>query len=436
MIRPAKKTVRIAIWLLCISVLLTASVVLLPTQYGLITSLLGGAFVALLFLGFVDYLLILPANNIGIDRSHASTVFRNQRIEVRYAINIRFRRPLRPSRIYIEEVPVAGIAFERIPELNVAEQFQRNSAFVVAERRGHYEFKQMIVYIRGPLGLVGRYSIIPVESECKVYPRPPVKHRGMLVARQSERVGLRKSRLSGRGEFERLREYQKGDEYRHVDWKATARMQKLIVRHYQAEQNQKVIFMLDCGSRMLGQTDNRQLFETVLTGLLNFTTVAGEQQDLVGFLAFDRKVLRSIPPDRNNTGQIIEACYDLYPSAEPANYSAAFHEIMKMTSGRSLIFIVTDIRDDSAAEILLESCQIYRKKHLPVVFLFRPKSILNKMKTSDAAFREAAQNYLEWRQLFVSRMRKEGIITFEMPAENADMAIVEHYMRMKTHGRF
>ena len=110
-----------------------------------------------------------------------------------------------------------------------------------------------------------------------------------LLARQSrENLLVRAVRLrGGENEFERLREYQRDDEYRNIDWKATARRGRLIVREYQQERNQTVVCLLDCGRLMTAESDGLAQLDHALNAVLMLAHVAARAGDQLGLLAFD-----------------------------------------------------------------------------------------------------------------------------------------------------
>ena len=131
-------------------------------------------------------------------------------------------------------------------------------------------------------------------------------------------VGLRSAQGRGGGtEFEQLREWTPDDEFRRVDWSATARTNKPIVRTYRAERNQTVIVLLDNGRVMAGQVAGVPRVEHAMDAAMAITTVATRLGDRCGLVAFDTEVRAVVPPakHRNQLGRVIEAVYDLEPGS-------------------------------------------------------------------------------------------------------------------------
>ena len=135
----------------------------------------------------------------------------------------------------------------------------------------------------------------------KVYPRhPPDRPIYTLLARRDKlsAIGVRRSRRLGTdNEFERLRDYADGDEPRHIDWKATARRRKMTVRAHQANQSQRIIFLIDCGRMMAGDTGGGlSPLDHAFNAMLLLAHVALLRGDQVGLLAYSDRVRAYVPP--------------------------------------------------------------------------------------------------------------------------------------------
>ena len=96
-------------------------------------------------------------------------------------------------------------------------------------------------------------------------------------------TGVRMSRRRGEGiEFHQLRDYRDGDSLRSIDWKATARMRRLIAREYQDERDQQIVFMLDAGRHMLAKDAELSHFDHTLNAMFLLSYVALRQGDAAG----------------------------------------------------------------------------------------------------------------------------------------------------------
>ena len=126
----------------------------------------------------------------------------------------------------------------------------------------------------------------------------------------------------GDTEFERLRPYQRGDEIRHVDWRATARKDDVVVRQFQAESNQNVVFLLDTGRGMRGEFDNLSFLDHALNAALLTANVALRGGDKAGLCAFAEAPTSFLMPSAGKTGgrKLTRAAYALTPTLTATNY--------------------------------------------------------------------------------------------------------------------
>ena len=132
----------------------------------------------------------------------------------------------------------------------------RSTVSLRPTRRGRFGIRTLVVRVEGPLGLGARQCRLDRPSLLRVHPAFPSRKEAELrinTARTLE-VGLRSAKGRGGGtEFDQLREYGVDDEVRRIDWSATARAGKAMVRTYRAERNQNVLLLLDNGRVMAGQ---------------------------------------------------------------------------------------------------------------------------------------------------------------------------------------
>ena len=132
----------------------------------------------------------------------------------------------------------------------------RTTASLRPRRRGRFEIGGLVVRVEGPLGIGARQRRLPVAGLLRVHPAFPSREEAELRITRARilEVGLRSAKGRGGGtEFDQLREYGVDDEVRRIDWAATARAGKAMVRTYRAERNQNVLLLLDNGRVMAGQ---------------------------------------------------------------------------------------------------------------------------------------------------------------------------------------
>ena len=223
-------------------------------------------------------------------------------------------------------------------------------------RRGRFDITDLTVRTYGPLGLVGRQRTRREPVRLRVYPVFASRAEAELRVTKARilEVGLRSAQGRGGGtEFEQLREWTPDDEFRRVDWAATARTNKPIVRTYRAERNQTVVVLLDNGRVMAGQVAGVPRVEHAMDAAMAITTVATRLGDRCGLVAFDTAVRAVVPParHRNQLGRVIEAVYDLEPELAESDYRGAFTETLARFRRRSLLVILTELVEAAAQRV-------------------------------------------------------------------------------------
>lgn len=298
---------------------------------------------------------------------------------------------------------------------------------VTPTRRGDFTFGNLSGRYATALGFWHRQFTRPAPTTVRVYPDTTEVRRYELRLRQGRLrdMGLHLLRLRGQGtEFESLREYNRDDEYKNINWKASARHGKLISNNFEIERDQTVLIAIDCGRMMTAMavmrstvkpSDNRpdessaNLAGLAVAGVgpvanlagatngdaaaqampvtapawlpkpdvamskldcaINATVllahVAASMGDAVGLLLFADNVLGFVPPrkGKTQTGTIIEALYGVQPDLVEPDYIGAYEYLMGRKIRRSLVVTFTDLIDPEASRELLTASGSLRRHH-------------------------------------------------------------------------
>lgn len=256
----------------------------------------------------------------------------------------------------------------RIPGRGTA----RATATLHPARRGRFQLRSVTLRVDGPLGLGARQEVAALRGELRVYPSFRSKDDAELRIRRARllEVGLRSARGRGGGtEFEQLREYGVDDEFRRIDWAATARAAKPIVRTYRAERNQTVVLLLDNGRVMAGRVDGVPRVEHAMDAVMAMTTVASGLGDRCGLVAFDREVQAVVQPrhGKGQLGRMVEALHPLEPALVESDYAGAFSETLARFRRRTLLVVLTDLVEQAVNEWLVPALPLITREHLVVV---------------------------------------------------------------------
>lgn len=308
-------------------------------------------------------------------------------------------------------------------------------------QRGNYPLKKVYVTCYSLLGFVRRVYHVRCENHIRVYPDLKRVSRYALLARKSHLglIGIRRARRAGGdNEFERLRDYENDDEFRHIDWKATAKQSRLIVRTYQMQQNQTVIFLVDCGRMMTAEFYGRSLLDYALDSILMLSHVALKQGDRVGLIAFAGSVIRYVKPAPGPVQhrRLVQACYDLFPRHEESNYDHVFQYLNSVSRKRSLVTLLTNVIDDMNAEMMLSYLGALAGRHLPFAVLLKQREIHDLVEQAPANMDDlfeqaAAADFLLWKETVVQKLKNRNVLALEAFPDNLDAALINEYLKIK-----
>ena len=314
---------------------------------------------------------------------------------------------------------------------------------VLPVRRGPAEFGHVDALLDSPLGLWQARAALGRAETVRVYPNFAAVAKFALLAtdHRLSRLGIKLKRRRGEGmDFHQLREYRQGDSLRQIDWKATTRQRKLISREYQDERDQRLVFMLDCSRRMRAQDGDVSHFDQALNSLMLLTYVALKQGDSVGALTFGG-VDRYFAPGKGEPtlNAITNALYDIEPQPRTGDYLAAAQRLMREVPKRSMVIILTNLRDEDEDELGL-AVRVLSAKHLVVVASLREQVLGElseaKVTTLDEAIAvSAAHNYLEERRRTFLRLVGRETFALDVEPKKLPIALVNQYLEIKRSGR-
>lgn len=328
-------------------------------------------------------------------------------------------------------------------------------------RRGVYEFGDIHLQCWGIFGLIIRQRRVEATAEVKVYPNLHAIQQYELLVRRGMlgQLGLRNSRQFGEGtEIERLREYAPDDDFRRIDWKATARRQKPIVREFETERNQEIVMMLDAGrlmaspilaelqeneaERVLSAEPSSEQAMIKLDYAINATLmtsyVSTLKGDKVGLIAFSDTVHRYLEPKpgKKQFLTMLESTYALQVYPVEPDFEIAFKYLASKQRRRALIIFFTDILDKDAAEGLVRYVAQLARHHLIVCVTLTDSNIvaLAAQKPTDSKMvyqRAIAERLLQEKQNTLEILRRGGVITLDVPAHQLTMTVVNKYLELK-----
>lgn len=346
--------------------------------------------------------------------------------------------------------------FDHIPEqckfnglpityhLNHEKQHYISEYNIKPVKRGTIFFGKIDCLVSSKLGLWYRRIMCGSESELHIYPdyKPVLEYALLATENRLSSMGILKQRRRGQGmEFHQMREYREGDNLKQIDWKVSSRMKKLIAREYQDERDQEIIFLMDCGHRMLSIDGELSHFDYILNSVLLMSYVALRQGDAVGIATFSHDSPRWIRPVKGvgKINYLLNGIYDLQPGVHAPDYIAGANFVLSNHRKRSLVIILSNLRDDDTDDLQL-AVQMLKKRHKVIVASLQETSIhkildqpVNELE--DALAVSAAHGYLESRSKLIKLLEKHRIHTLDVLPQQLPLALTNAYLDLKVSGQ-
>ncbi|MGQ0637559.1 MAG: DUF58 domain-containing protein [Planctomycetaceae bacterium] len=307
--------------------------------------------------------------------------------------------------------------------------------------RGQNGFADVYLRCRSRLGFWLFFDQRSLPRPVRIYPDIQAVRGMELLARRNRlaEAGLKLSRLRGRGsEFDRLREYRREDEFRHIDWKATARHQSLISREFVVERNQNILLVLDAGRSMCNEYLGITHLDRALNAAVILSYVALRQGDNVGLLSFSNRAERWVRPMRGAGAiqTIIRHSYDLAPRYEASDYGLMVEELRRRFRKRSLVIVLTHALDELHMAAISRHLRELRSPHLVLAAFLRNVPLHNRVQALPAgdvdAFQiAAAAELVQVQTRQIVEMQRAGLLVLDALPEQLSADLISRYLDVK-----
>ena len=341
-----------------------------------------------------------------------------------------------------DEVPLPSEATGLPLRLEIAPGAEASLGYhVVPQRRGPNRFSAVHLRYPSRLGLWTRQERRILESPVRIYPDIRAVRRFDLLARRNElaEIGLKFWRLAGReGEFERLREYRREDEPRHIDWKATAKYQKLVSRQFVVERNQNLFFLLDCGRTMANESEGLSQLDRGLNAAIILSYIALAQGDNVGLMAFSNRIELMAGPVRSKpqVQTLIRQTFDLQPRLEASDYGLACEELLRRQRKRALVVLLTHALDEHHLQSMGRYVRSITSPHLLLLVFLRNVALVDlasRVPADEAqAFHvAAAAEMLNAQRRAIGALRDAGAMVLDTLPGQLSAGLINQYLDIK-----
>lgn len=309
-------------------------------------------------------------------------------------------------------------------------------------RRGDALLDGLHLLVKSDLRLWRSVWQVPEQTVLKVYPDFQAISGYTLLAQDNNvsQFGIKHKPRRGQGmEFHQLREYQKGDTSRQIDWKATSRKQKIISRDYQDERDQQIIILLDNGRRMRTEDEKLGHLDHSINAMSLLSHIALKQGDAVGLMTFGQDQ-RWLPCQKGTAhiNTILNHVYDLQPGVHATDYSSAAQRLIQLQRKRSLVILITNTRDEDIDD-LLPAIRLVGRHHLILLANIREpvlkKTLDAPVNDLESAYRYVGTvDYLNRRQKTLQQLSDAGVFMLDSDPEQLPIDVCNGYLSIKRSG--
>lgn len=320
---------------------------------------------------------------------------------------------------------------------------------VTPTRRGDVTLRPAEVRIRSRFGLCELLDTLGRVESRRVFPdfAQVARYAWLAGDRRLAELGIKTYRRRGEGtDFKQLTEYRIGDPVRHIDWKASLRFGKPIIREFQDERDQRVMLLVDCGRRMRADDGHEgagsAYFDHVLNAAMLLAYVALRQGDEVGAMTFGTPPgeERSVAPRKGVAALnfLMGELYDVQPTVTHSDYIAAATALMSRQRKRALVIIVTNFRDEDSSE-LDQALRLLRSRHLVLLASLREQIVselaAQSLDRADASLDVASAHLFEQsRRDAFNRLAAHDALMVDAPPERLGVELVNRYHAVKKAG--
>jgi len=320
---------------------------------------------------------------------------------------------------------------------------------VTPTRRGEARFGAAQLRVRSRWGWCELLERLGVEEERRVYPdfAQIARYTWLAGDRRLQEIGIKTYQQRGEGtDFKQLAEYRYGDPVRHIDWKATLRLGKPIIREFQDERDQCILLLIDCGRRMRADDRHSSVgsshFDQVLNAVMLLSYVALNQGDAVGALTFGTPpgAEKSFAPKKGAQAlnALMGELYGVQPTPTHSDYVSAAVDLLKRHNKRALVIIITNFRDEDSSELGF-ALRLLRSRHLVMLASLRERIvgelISQPLDRGEAVLDIASAHlYEQSRRDAFNRLADRGPLMIDAEPEQLGVQLVNRYHAVKRAG--
>ena len=398
-------------------------------------------FLALVILFFVELFLLYHERGMMASRTLSERFSNGDDNEVNIRVESIYSFPVRLE--IIDEIPPVFQRRDVLFRLKLAMGEGKNIRYKLRPtERGVYSFGHVRVFASAPIGLVQRRFTLCQPCDVKVYPSYLMLTRYELLAMSNNlaEMGIKKIRKVGNHtEFEQIKDYVSGDDFRLINWRATARTSRLMVNVYQDERSQQVFNIIDKGRVMQQAFRGMTYLDYAINASLVLSYIAMRKEDKAGVVTFSDHFEDFVPASRR-TGHmqnILEMLYRQQTRFAESDYSALVAEVNQHITKRSLLILYTNFANRISMERQLPYLLQLNRRHRLLVVFFEDHEVKDYLATRSESDEEyyrhvVAEQFAYEQRLIVSSLKQRGILALLTTPEALSVDVLNKYLEIKT----
>jgi uncharacterized protein (DUF58 family) len=318
--------------------------------------------------------------------------------------------------------------------------------YLTPTERGEYTFGNLNIMTSSILGLIKRKYKMDAQTQIAVYPSflNLSKFDFNNIRNFTREHGTKKyPKIGNSQEFEHIKEYNIGDDFRHINWKASAKKNSLMVNRFQEEKSQQIYCIIDSGRMMEMPFDGLSILDYAINSSLIFSNLVLKKQDKIGLIHFNKKVEFHLPPEKYNTqlGKILNGLYNIKTEFSESDFGNLYNEIKYKINKRSLLLLFTNFEDLNSMHRQLPYLKAIAKNHILVVIFFLNKELEQLITNPRDNFQHqvavaVAEKFLNEKKVIENELKKHGIIAILTLPKNLSVNVINTYLDVKAKGLF
>jgi uncharacterized protein (DUF58 family) len=311
-------------------------------------------------------------------------------------------------------------------------------------RRGEFIFGNVRLAVTGNLKLAKRHFKEGKSLVIAVYPSfLQMKHYELLaISNRLNEAGIKKLRKMGQQfEFDHIRDYVRGDDWRNVNWKATATRSRVMLNQFQDEKSQNVYSLIDMGRSMKMPFEEMSLLDYAINASLVISNTAINKYDKAGLIAFNNVIHTILPAERRNSQmeKIQQSLYKLESGFSEPDYEMLYTLIKRKIRQRSLLILFTNIESMASMRRYSNIFGRLAKEHVMLVVLFENTEVdkligIEARNLDEVYIKTIAEKFILEKKLIARELNRRGVHTVLTKPAGLSVSLINSYLEFKSRG--